>query len=277
MNRIARVFPRLTSMTPDGIDVYTDVPDLYTPDYDEVHISVTFTWDIPKAKELYEGWKLKCSNIKIGGPALDDRGEEFVPGRYLESGIVITSRGCPNVCPYCFVPKREGAIRELPVNRGHIIQDNNLLACSSQHIDKVFTMLENESKIKFSGGFEASRVTDDIVERLRGLRIAEIWLAYDCPNDEKPLVKAVNLLKKYFKRDKIRCYVMIGGVGDTIERAESRLRRAYEIGTLPFAQRYRTAATDWSATFLYPQREWNLLARQWSRPAVMKSIMKENQ
>ena len=39
-------------------------------------------------------------------------GGDFVPGRYLAPGYVITSRGCPNRCWFCSVWRREGALRE---------------------------------------------------------------------------------------------------------------------------------------------------------------------
>lgn len=274
INKIARVFPTKTSMSPIGEDIYFDTPDLFTPKYDEIHISVVFTWDLQRAEQLKKDWA-RYGKVRIGGPAMDDCGKEFVAGMYLKKGVVITSRGCPNKCPFCFVSKREGRIRELPIVEGNIIQDNNLLACSKLHIEKVFDMLKKQKKIDFSGGLEAARITDKIVENLRGLNIYQIWLAYDNPNAEKPLQKAVNKLKKYFNRDKIRCYVLIGYEGDTIEKADIRLRRAWEIGTLPFAMRYRTPSNDWNDTFLFKDRKWNLFTREWTRPAIIKFKMRE--
>ena len=48
---------------------------------------------------------------------------------YMKPGYVITSRGCPNRCWFCAVPKREGyQLRELPVTDGWIVADDNLLA-----------------------------------------------------------------------------------------------------------------------------------------------------
>jgi hypothetical protein len=272
MKRIARVFPTKTKMSPDDPDAYFGEPDLFTPQYNEVHISVTFTWDIKKAERLKNEWDKK-GRVRVGGCALGDRGDNFISGLYLRKGITITSRGCPNNCGFCFVPKREGKIRELPIVEGNIIQDNNLLACSWGHLTKVFKMLKTQKHIDFSGGFESGRVTDKIIEQLRGLSIYQIWLAYDHLNADKPLRSAVNKLSKYFKRDKIRCYVLIGYEGDNLEKAEQRLRRTYEIGALPFAMRYRTPKSEWNDTYLFKERAWNLLTRQWTRPAIIKSIL----
>jgi len=86
------------------------------------------------------------------------------------------------------------------------------------------------------------------------------------------LIKAVNRLKRYFRREQIRCYVLIGYPDDTLEKAENRLRRAWEIGTLPFAMRYRTPNPKREGTYIFKERRWNLLTRQWTRPAIIKSI-----
>ena len=64
---------------------------------------------------------------------------EFGPGCFLHNSITIIRRGCIRKCPWCHVPAREGRIRELEhITPGHIVQDNNLLACSKSHINKVF-------------------------------------------------------------------------------------------------------------------------------------------
>ena len=262
-------------MSPDGEHVYFGLPPLLTPIYEEIHISVCFTWDVTKAEALAYQWQ-PYGKVRIGGPAVDEEPPgEFEPGKYIKEGVTITSRGCPNNCTWCLVPHREGKIRELQIKPGRIVQDNNLLACSKTHIRKVFEMLRMQKQIEFAGGFEAGRVTGSVVEELRGLSIKHIWLAFDHPNNAKTVQSAVERLSKYFKRDKIRCYVLIGFVDDTLEKAEERLRWVYDIGALPFAMRYRRAAADFKDSFLFTDREWNLLTRQWSRPAIMKSMMAE--
>ena len=54
--RIARVFPRRTSMTPTDDLAFVDCPPplLALPEIDEVHVSVAFSWDMQKAEQLAE-------------------------------------------------------------------------------------------------------------------------------------------------------------------------------------------------------------------------------
>ena len=93
--KIARVFPRLTRATPeDELCFFGPPPMLTLPEIDEVHVSCVFTYDREKAEELAYQWEVVGAPVKIGGPAYDDPAEgDFVPGRYLKKGYVITSRG----------------------------------------------------------------------------------------------------------------------------------------------------------------------------------------
>jgi len=174
--RILRVFPRRTKATPTDDLVRIGVGPTLFDEADEIHISVTFTWDLPLAYKLAREWD-HVAPVKIGGPATNEMGGEFVPGRYLKKGYVITSRGCPNKCWFCSVWKREGQhVRELPITEGWNILDDNLLACSQSHIESVFGMLRGQKeRAEFTGGLEAARLTRDIASMLYSLRPKQVF------------------------------------------------------------------------------------------------------
>lgn len=77
-DRLIRVFPRRTAATPTDDMVYVGDPPLFWPEADEVHVSVTFTWDLPEAERLAKAWAVTGLPVKIGGPATGMRGEAFV-------------------------------------------------------------------------------------------------------------------------------------------------------------------------------------------------------
>ena len=70
MKRIARVFPRKTNMSPTDELAFFSSPTIETMamDIEEVHISVTFTWDLEKAEDLCESWQLLGVPLEVGGP-----------------------------------------------------------------------------------------------------------------------------------------------------------------------------------------------------------------
>ena len=171
------------------------------------------------------------------------------------------------------MPEREGALRELEVRAGNNILDNNLLACSAAHLQKVFAMLKGQSQIRFTGGFEAARLSDWIVEELRGLKVKSMFLAYDRAGQRGAVQRAVERLGRYFPRGKIFCYAMIGYENDTLDAAEGRLRWLWEIGTIPFAMLYRKASKDFRDSYAQPGRPWKDLAAKWMKPGEIKRMM----
>ena len=266
--RIARVFPRITNATPQDDYTFYDVPGMFLPEIDEVHISCVFTWDKPKAEKLAKAWQ-HIAPVKIGGPAYDDPGATFTSGVYIQQGIIFTSRGCPNNCKFCFVPKREGKIRELPLTEGNIIQDNNFLACSKAHKEKVYRMLKGQANIEMRGGLEISRLTDWDIEQMRSLRINKLWIACDTKGAVNKTIKAINRLHKAgFNQNNIRCYVLIG---DDIVENQQRLKTVYKAGALPFAQLYQPEEK------IEYSKEWKEISRIWSRPAIYRSVMQSEE
>jgi len=263
MTVIARIFPTKTSMSPIDSNAYFNAPDLFTPHYDEAHISVTFSWDIEKGHKLADEWKRHATKIKIGGVAID--GESSKPmqkGMYLREGVTITSRGCPNNCAFCQV--KQDLIEHTEFPDGNIIQDNNILACSKKHRDRVWAMLRKQKRIEFKGGLEARRVTPEIADDLRGLSIGSLWLACDYRGAIEPLKKAVGILTKAgFTRNHLYCYVLIG---KDRQEEEERLYEVLNCGAMPFAQLYKDRANS-----IEYSKDWKRFQREWSRPAIIRT------
>jgi len=270
--RILRVFPRETSYSPhDGLAEFGP-PGLFRPEADEVHVSVTFTWDKAKGEELARQWEPHYpGKVRLGGPAYQSDCSTFYRGRYVKDGITYTTRGCPNRCPFCLVPEWEGDLRVLDnVAPGHTIQDNNFLAAPKAHRAKVYDMLRNQHAVRFLGGLESRRFTGWDALQMEHIKINELWFACDSPGSIRRLRKALGLIPA-MPRNKKRCYVLIGfRDGETVDDAEARLREVWHSGALPFAQLYRPPAerdkTEWP-------EEWRKLQRIWTRPALTKAYM----
>lgn len=267
--KIIRIFPRRTTMTPDDEDVRINaLPELFD-EADEVHVSCLFSWDKPRAEQLAEAWDRAGFNVRLGGVAYSSPSEDFEVGKYVRRGAVITSRGCPNKCWFCNVWRKEGTLRELPIQEGYILLDNNILACSEAHIRSVFGMLKRQKgQGILSGGLEAKILKDWHCELLKESRIARIYFAYDTPDDREPFVEAMKMLDRHGVRRSYRyCYCLIGYKGDTFEAAEMRLREIWAYGATPYAMLYRDDKGETS-------HQWKMFQRQFARTAIAHSILK---
>jgi hypothetical protein len=260
-----RVFPHRTKWTPTDELAFVGDPPMFRPPEQSVRVSVTFTWDIAEGERLARAWSGFYQDVQIGGPAFGDPGGEFVPGRFIKEGVTITSRGCVRSCPWCLVPPREGHIRELAtIREGWIVQDNNLLACSQEHIEAVFDMLRDQNRaIVFSGGLDARLLQDWHRKLIDSAKVRELWFACDYAAALPSLRRTAQILDGIPER-KRRCYVMIGYGDETLREAETRLETVYGLGFLPFSQLYQG---EGERTY---NDEWRSLNRKWSRPAAYR-------
>jgi hypothetical protein len=268
--KLIRVFPRKTKATPDDELARFGPPGLFD-EADEVHVSVAFTYDKPKAEQLAEQWRY-VAPVKIGGVAYGDPGADFVQGRYIKPGYTFTSRGCPRRCWFCSVWKRDPVPRLLPITEGWNILDDNLLACPRDHVEAVFAMLRRQKRrVEFTGGLEALSLQDYQVELLASLtpRPNMFW-AYD-PGDafETLDYAARRLLAAGFTEasHRMRVYVLIGFPKDTPHTAIERLRSMVAIGFTPMAMLWKPETP--SQEKYRPDDNWRRIQREWARPAII--------
>lgn len=273
--RIVRVFPYRTSMTPNDDYVRIGFPDLITcqlPPHDEVHVSITFTWDRELGRELQRYWQeFTDKPVKLGGVAFNSPAEDFIQGMYLKPNVIFTTRGCNNRCPWCIVPKQEGKLKQLEhIPVGNILQDNNILQADRQHLDKVFEMLKTQKQICFRGGLQPDLLNDYFIDGIRSLRIAELWLECDTDARFSRFADACKKLRSLgYDRHKIRCYAL--SMGKDMEADEARARAIWECGADPFVQLYQ----DFGDKKIEYSKEWKRFARMWQRPALIQAHMKE--
>ena len=206
--------------------------------------SVPFTWLLPEAENQAREHKGK---VIAGGPAVQLMG---APWAETPDGIPIdtlsfhnplatfTTRGCPNGCPFCAVPKIEGDFREMPTWKpAPVVCDNNLLAASHSHFERVIESLKPFSYADFNQGLEARRLTSWHIGQLGRLKAVKIRFAFDHVNYETVIHDAIELCKKNGFKD-LGVYVLIG-YKDTPDDARYRLETVRSWGVLPNPMRYQ--------------------------------------
>jgi hypothetical protein len=216
---------------------------------DTARISVAFTWNLQEAYQRAVWLRAEGRRVVVGGPAvalmpdyLADVAEveENWPGAVQRHNqcATFTSRGCIRKCSFCAAWRIEGGLRELddwPIRP--IVCDNNLLATSQKHFDRVIDRLKPLARVDFNQGLDARLLTKYHAERLTELDcIAR--LAFDHISVEKMWLAALQrLLDAGMPKYRIRSYVLIGH-NDTPEDALYRLELVRGLGIVPNPARY---------------------------------------
>ena len=220
-----------------------------------LYLSVPFTWLLPEARRLILAYKTAFSrgHVQVGGPAaqlmpdyLADLADiaavnqpcPVEPLLFHNPLATFTSRGCPNCCDFCAVSRLEGGFRELSDWRpAPIVCDNNLLAASRAHFDRVIDRLKSMPFVDFNQGLEARLLTPYHAWRLAELRQVKIRFAFDHVGMEGAVADALSLCRAHGLKD-FGVYVLIGFT-DTPEDARHRLDTVREWGIRPNPMRYQ--------------------------------------
>lgn len=221
-------------------------------DGDTAYVSAVFSWNVEKAYMRCVWLKSAGYHVRCGGQSVAMNPEIF--SEFDTSGevnalshhnpdAVFTSRGCIRHCSFCLVPKLEGGLRELPDwEVKPIVCDNNLLATSVAHFDRVIERLMEHriTGIDFNQGLDARILTDHHAEQFARLpKDTLIRLAWDNVETERLYLQAFEkLIAAGVKAKQIRTYVLIG-YKDTPEDARYRLEKIRALGALPNPMRYQ--------------------------------------
>jgi len=121
-------------------------------------------------------------------------------------------------------------------------------------------------RVQFTGGIEAARLEPWHVDLFAGLSPKPtIFFAWDTPDDYEPLRNAaIAMLNSGFTAasHNLRCYVLIGFLGDTMDAADRRLTQCVRLGLTPMAMLHRDQSGQTNP-------EWRAFQRRWARPAII--------
>jgi hypothetical protein len=119
----------------------------------------------------------------------------------------------------------------------------------------------------FASGIEAAILKPWHVDLFAQLRPAQIYCAYDTPDDLEPLRHAGQLFAAAGLRNACYAFVLIGWPSDTMSAAENRMAECWESGFMPFAMLWRDDKNT------LPSPEWRRFQRRYCRPAITRRVL----
>lgn len=116
------------------------------------------------------------------------------------------TRGCPNKCKWCVVPKKEGVIRpymdvdDIAIDNRHnlVLMDNNILATGDYAMEQFEKIINSRYRVDFNQGLDARLVDDEAAKMLAKMRwISSIRFGCDTPTQIVEVEKAISLIDQY--------------------------------------------------------------------------------
>lgn len=171
------------------------------------------------------------------------------------------TRGCPNRCPWCVVPRKEGRIRpymdvdEIAIEgrTNLVLMDNNILAAGDYAVEQLEKIIERGYRVDFNQALDA-RLVDDrfarLLAKVRWLYSGRIRFGCDTRGQIAECERAMDLINSHGFKGQYFLYTMIGGRNSLEEcyerimhwwRREQRRRNGEAKGphVYAFAQPYR--------------------------------------
>lgn len=167
------------------------------------------------------------------------------------------TRGCPNKCPWCVVPRKEGKIRPYmdieeiitPERRKVVLMDNNILAAGDYALQQFRKIIELGVRVDFNQALDARLVNDENAALLARMRWIDSRIRFGCdtPAQIKECEKAMELINGYGFTGQYFFYTMLN---DNFVECYKRVHHFWEINqkarhehigysVYPYAQPYR--------------------------------------
>ena len=264
------------------------------------YISVVFSWDLGPAHSLAMYYREKGYQVHAGGPAVKIKpaaladvaqiGGDIPALPHHNPNATFTSRGCIRHCPFCIVPDIEGDLLELEdwIPKP-IVCDNNLLACSRAHFERVINRLKPLHDVDFNSGLDARLLRKHHAERISELDMYRVRMSWDDVNLERQVRRAWRRLRQAgIPKRRIAIYCLIG-YNDTPTDALYRLQTIRdELGSYPIPMRYQPTDaerknehvaphwTDWELR-AYTKYWWNLKLKNVPFSQFLETYQKHDQ
>lgn len=129
------------------------------------------------------------------------------------------TRGCPNRCHWCVVPRKEGGVApymdvdEIAIEGRHklVLMDNNFLAAGAYTVRQLEKIIERGYAVDFNQALDARLVSPGLAELLTWCKWSAHRIRFGCdtPGQVVECQRAIDLLQSYGYRGEFFLYTML--------------------------------------------------------------------
>lgn len=198
----------------------------FSPDYD----------DVIDADEIIRGGTgydiKKCLSQEIDDMQPD---MSIYPDVPQDTSYGFLTRGCPNKCKWCVVPRKEGLIhpywdidRVANGNKKIVLMDNNILAAGDYAIEQLNKIIERGYKVDFNQALDARLVTDEYAKLLAKVKWLDNRIRFGCdtPGQVKECQQAMDMIDSYGFKGQYFLYTMLNS---NMQECYNRIHHWWEI------------------------------------------------
>lgn len=235
--------------------------ELWDSGNEAVYASIIFERSRPKAQELLgywpqatvggTGWRLESSLESIG---IESKRQDYSDYPKWRQSIGFTQRGCRLNCWFCVVPRKEGKVRQEsvideiwrgpPWPKELLLLDNDFFG-QKEWRQRIAEIRAGGFKVSFNQGINCRMINDEAAEAIASIdyrddsmKVKRLYTAWDNSDDEGPLFRGLDCLKRAGVRpDNIMVYMLIGA-GESAADREYRRSQLRDFGCRPYPMPY---------------------------------------
>ena len=201
--------------------------------FDQVHYDVIYASKVFNFSPDVDFRQYSFDRLEKGGTGYDikkrlpdeiDRLQplyEMFPWVPVDTAYGKLTEGCPNQCPWCVVPKKEGRIRpymdieEIAIEgrRKVVLMDNNILAAGAYACEQLEKIIRLGLHIDFNQAMDARFVTPEWARMLARVKWINGRIRFGCDTEAQigPCERAMEMINAEGFRGEYFLYTMIGG------------------------------------------------------------------
>ena len=224
----------------------------FTPDYEY----------IVDADEVIKGGSGYCISLQDGKETYNTKADKPLPPEvehiYPDYSLYpkltektaygYLTRGCPRNCDFCHTTQKDGR-RSVKVadlsefwngQKEIVLLDQNILACRD-HLELLDQLIESGARVEFNGGLDIRMINDQIIEKIKRLKLKCIHFAFDRWQDRDIIEPRLRMFAErtgYNKnKGRVMVYIMTN-FDTTLEQDIYRIQLCRELKFSPYPMIY---------------------------------------